>query len=137
MGTTVSTAITPFTIDIPQHQLDDLRDRLERPRFAQDLPGVGWDYGTPPAYLQELVSCWKDEYDWRVWEAKLNDYPHFTTEIDGQTIHFLHIESKEPSATRWCCSMAHRARSSSFWKSSDRSPIRSRTAAGRRTPSTS
>lgn len=99
MGTTVSTAITPFTIDIPQHQLDDLRDRLERPRFAQDLPGVGWDYGTPPAYLKELVSCWKDEYDWRVWEAKLNDYPHFTTEIDGQTIHFLHIESKEPSAT--------------------------------------
>lgn len=48
--------ITPFTIDIPQADLDDFRNRLERTRFAQDLPGVGWRYGTPTAFLQELVA---------------------------------------------------------------------------------
>lgn len=91
--------ITPFIIDIPQADLDDLTSRLERTRFAQDLPGVGWRYGTPTAFLQELVAYWKDEYDWRAWEARLNGYPQFISEIDGQNIHFLHVESAEPNAT--------------------------------------
>lgn len=91
--------VTPFIIDIPQADLDDLTSRLERTRFAQDLPGVGWRYGTPTAFLQELVAYWKDEYDWRAWEARLNGYPQFISEIDGQNIHFLHVESAEPNAT--------------------------------------
>lgn len=97
---TVSTAgITPFTIDIPQSDLDDLQQRLERTRFAPDLPDPGWRYGVPTAYLRDLVTYWKDEYDWRAWEVKLNGYPQFTSEIDGETLHFLHIESAEPDAT--------------------------------------
>ena len=52
----------------------------------------------PVAYLQELAAYWRDHYDWRTWEARLNEYPQFTTEIDGQTIHFLHIRSAEPNA---------------------------------------
>lgn len=96
---TLDSRITPLTVDIPQAELDDLQNRLARARFAQDLPGVGWSYGTPTASLRELVTYWKDGYDWRAWEAKFNGYPQFMTEIDGQTMHFLHIESAEPNAS--------------------------------------
>ncbi|RIQ18928.1 epoxide hydrolase family protein [Jiangella rhizosphaerae] len=90
--------ITPFTIAIPQADLDDLRARLERTRFAQELPGAGWDYGVPAGFVQRLVERWRDGYDWREWEARLNAHPQFTTEIDGQTVHFLHVRSPEPDA---------------------------------------
>jgi pimeloyl-ACP methyl ester carboxylesterase len=93
-----STEIRPFTIDIPQAELDDLQRRLERTRFTQELPDAGWDYGVPLDYVTKLVQYWKDGYDWRSWEAKLNSYPQFTTEIDGQNVHFLHVRSPEPGA---------------------------------------
>ncbi|MDX6584738.1 MAG: epoxide hydrolase, partial [Solirubrobacterales bacterium] len=50
-------------------------------------------------YVKRLVEYWRDSYDWRKWEARLNEYLHFTTEIDGQNIHFLHVRSAEPDAT--------------------------------------
>jgi epoxide hydrolase len=90
--------IQPFRIDIPQAELDDLRDRLDRVRWTEELSDVGWDYGVPVAYVKELVEYWRNDYDWRQWEAKLNQYPQFTTEIDGQNIHFLHVKSPEPDA---------------------------------------
>jgi len=90
--------VRPFRIDIPQADLDDLAQRLDRVRWAQELPGVGWDYGVPVAYVKELVAYWRTGYDWRAWEATLNQYPQFTTEIDGQRIHFLHVRSPEPNA---------------------------------------
>jgi pimeloyl-ACP methyl ester carboxylesterase len=90
--------IRPFRIDIPQAELDDLRDRLDRVRWAEELPDVGWDYGVPVGYVKKLVEYWRNGYDWRAWEAKLNHYPQFTTEIDGQNIHFLHVKSPEPDA---------------------------------------
>ncbi|MFL5761188.1 MAG: epoxide hydrolase family protein [Thermomicrobiales bacterium] len=93
-----STDIQPFRIDIPQADLDDLQERLQRVRLAEELPGVDWDYGVPVEFVQDLVEYWRDGYDWRVWEAKFNQYPQFTTEIDGQTIHFLHVQSPEPNA---------------------------------------
>jgi pimeloyl-ACP methyl ester carboxylesterase len=62
------------------------------------LPGDGWDTGVPVAYLRELVGHWLGAYDWRKQEAELNAYPQFTTEIDGQNIHFLHVRSPEPHA---------------------------------------
>ncbi|ADD42463.1 epoxide hydrolase family protein [Stackebrandtia nassauensis] len=92
------TAITPFTIDIPQSELDYVRERLTRTRFAQEIPGAGTDYGVPTERVQHLVDHWLNNYDWREWEAKLNAYPQFTTEIDGQNIHFLHVKSPEPDA---------------------------------------
>jgi pimeloyl-ACP methyl ester carboxylesterase len=91
--------IQPFTITIPQDALDDLRDRLARTRWPDELPGVGWSRGVPLGYLKELAEYWRTSYDWRKWEARLNEYPQFTTEIDGQTIHFLHVRSPEPDAT--------------------------------------
>src|SRR5688500_16868686 len=90
--------IQPFTIAIPQADLDDLRERLARIHWPDELPGVGWDYGMPLGYVRELAAYWRDFYDWRDWEAKLNSFPQFTTEIDGANIHFLHVRSPEPNA---------------------------------------
>src|ERR687898_3141329 len=92
------TEIRAFRINIPQADLDDLHDRLARTRWPDELPGVGWSRGVPLGYLKELAEYWREGYDWRLWEAKLNEYPQFTTEIDGQNIHFLHVRSPEPDA---------------------------------------
>jgi pimeloyl-ACP methyl ester carboxylesterase len=90
--------ISPFRIDIPQEQLDDLRDRLDRVRWPVALPGDYWDTGVPTAWLRELAEYWRTGYDWRAAEARLNEFPQFTTVIDGQRIHFLHVRSPEPDA---------------------------------------
>ncbi|MFL6056538.1 MAG: epoxide hydrolase family protein [Actinoallomurus sp.] len=91
--------IRPYRIDIPQADLDDLHARLDRTRWPDELPGVGWAYGVPRHYLRELVRYWRHEFDWRAAEARLNAWPQFTTTIDGATIHFAHIRSPEPDAT--------------------------------------
>jgi pimeloyl-ACP methyl ester carboxylesterase len=92
------TQIQPFRIEIPQAELDDLRDRLARTRWLDELPGVGWTRGVPLSYLEELAAYWADGFDWRAQEARLNQFPQFTTTIDGQTIHFAHVRSPEPDA---------------------------------------
>ena len=91
--------ITPFRIDIPQADLDDLRERLADTRWPSELEGAGWSRGVPVDYLTDLAAYWRDGFDWRAQEARLNEFPQFLTEIDGQTIHFLHIKSPEPNAT--------------------------------------
>jgi pimeloyl-ACP methyl ester carboxylesterase len=90
--------IRPFRIDIPQAELDDLHDRLGRTRWPDELPGVGWDRGVPLDYLKELAEHWRTSYDWREQEAKLNGLPQFTTTIDGQNLHVVHVRSPEPDA---------------------------------------
>jgi pimeloyl-ACP methyl ester carboxylesterase len=95
---TAGTGIAPFRIDIPQADLDDLRDRLARTRWPDELPGVGWDYGIPLEYVQELAEYWRTGYDWRVYERRLNEFSQFTTTIDGQRVHFLHVRSPEADA---------------------------------------
>ncbi|TCO48532.1 pimeloyl-ACP methyl ester carboxylesterase [Kribbella antiqua] len=90
--------IKPFRIDIPQSTLDDLATRLANTRLPAALPGDSWDTGVPVSWLAELVEYWRTGYDWRAAEAELNAYPQFTTTIDGQLIHFLHIKSPEPNA---------------------------------------
>jgi epoxide hydrolase len=92
------TGIHPYRIDIPQVGLDDLRDRLARTRWPSELPGASWEAGVPLGYLQDLVEYWRTAYDWRVHEAHLNEFPQFTTTIDGQNVHFLHVRSPEPGA---------------------------------------
>jgi epoxide hydrolase len=91
-------AIHPFRVEVPQADLDDLRERLARTRWPDELPGVGWSRGVPLGYLKELADYWRTGYDWRAWETRLNAIPQFTTEIDGQNIHFLHVRSPEPDA---------------------------------------
>lgn len=93
-----NTEIRPFRIDIPQADLDDLHDRLARTRWPDEVPGGGWNPGVPPGYLRQLADYWREGFDWRAQEARLNALPQFTTEIDGQTIHFLHVRSPEPDA---------------------------------------
>ncbi|WP_040796394.1 epoxide hydrolase family protein [Nocardia higoensis] len=91
--------IEPFRIDIPQTDLDDLNDRLARTRWPNEVDGAGWDYGFPLVRLRELADYWRTEYNWREHEAELNELPHFTTEIDGQNIHFVHVRSSKPDAS--------------------------------------
>jgi epoxide hydrolase len=90
--------VRPFRIDIPDGDLDDLRDRLARTRWPDELPGGGWRRGVPLDYLRQLADYWRTGFDWRAQEARLNGLPQFATEVDGQTIHFLHVRSPEPDA---------------------------------------
>ena len=94
----MSDNIQSFRIQIPQSDLDYLHHRLATARWPGELPGTGWTRGIPLDYLQDLAGYWRAQYDWRAAEAQLNAYPQFTTEIDGQTIHFLHVTSKQPGA---------------------------------------
>jgi pimeloyl-ACP methyl ester carboxylesterase len=90
--------IRPYRIDIPQAELDDLRYRLDRVRWAQEVDDAGWDYGSTVDELKAQVDYWRSTYDWRAWEARLNKYPQFTTTVDGQNIHFMHVRSPRPDA---------------------------------------
>ncbi len=91
--------LRPYRINVPQADIDDLRDRLARTRWAPGLPGTGWERGVPAGYLRELAAYWASEYDWRAQEAALNAIPQFITTIDGADLHFLHVRSAEPDAT--------------------------------------
>jgi epoxide hydrolase len=95
---TANSEIRPLRVEIPQKDLDDLRRRLNQARWAGELPGTGWERGVPPGHLKGLAEYWRAGYDWRAAEAKLNSYPQFTTGIDGQRIHFLHVRSEHPGA---------------------------------------
>ncbi|WP_116950834.1 epoxide hydrolase family protein [Jiangella endophytica] len=97
--TNTTAPIQSFRIEISQAEIDDLQERLSRTRLPQPAPGDDWDYGTPNHYLREMVDHWRDGFDWREQEARINDVPHYVTEIDGQTIHFIHVPSAEPGAT--------------------------------------
>ncbi|MFI2652571.1 epoxide hydrolase family protein [Micromonospora fulviviridis] len=88
----------PFTINVRQTELDDLRRRLAQTRWSPDLPEIGWSRGVPLAYLKDLVAHWLTSYDWRQAESRLNRLPQFTTTIDGANVHFLHVRSPEPDA---------------------------------------
>jgi pimeloyl-ACP methyl ester carboxylesterase len=100
--------IEEFRVSIPQADLDDLADRLARTRWPASLPGAawdpaapgaGWERGVPVGYLRELAEYWRDGFDWRAQEARLNSYPQYLARIGGQKIHFLHVKSPEPDAT--------------------------------------
>lgn len=75
--------ITPFTLDVPQGDVDDLRARLERTRWAPELDNDDWSYGVNGTYLRELVTYWQHDFDWRAQEERINRFPHFRTTIDG------------------------------------------------------
>ncbi|MGL5857469.1 MAG: epoxide hydrolase family protein [Angustibacter sp.] len=95
---TESLTIRPFTIDIPDAALTDLRDRLARTRYADVPDQDDWSTGTPVAHLREMVTRWQD-FDWRAYETRLNQRPSYTTEIDGQQLFFQHVRSRHTEAT--------------------------------------
>ena len=93
-----SSAVVPFTIHVEEAVLADLKERLSRTRFPDELEGSGWTYGTNIDYLKQLVAYWRDQFDWREQERRLNRFEHFKTNIDGLDIHFIHRRSKQPNA---------------------------------------
>ena len=90
-------SITPFTIAISDASIADLKQRLSQARFPEAVTN-DFTHGQKQGLIRELVAQWRDSFDWRAWEQRLNAYPQFLTEIDGQTIHFLHVRSPEPNA---------------------------------------
>ncbi len=95
---TAQLTLEPFRIAIPDADLADLKARLAATRWPEQLPGTPWQRGVPVDYVRQLADYWASEFDWRAQEAELNSYPQFRTQIDGQTVHFLHVESPEPNA---------------------------------------
>ena len=89
--------IRPFTVNIPQPALDDLRSRLARTRWPDEVDGAGWDYGANLAYMRELVKYWETGFDWRREERAMNALPHFRAEVDGVGIHFIHARGRGPA----------------------------------------
>ena len=98
MTTTTRGDVHSFRIDIPQAEIDRLLRRLDETRWPEPLPGDGWDTGVPVSWLRELAGYWRSGYDWRAAERELNQIPQFTTVIDGQQIHFMHVRSPEKDA---------------------------------------
>jgi len=90
--------VTPFRIDIPEADLDDLRQRLARTRWPERETVDDWSQGIPLAYTQELCEYWANKYDWRATEARLNQFPQFRTTIDDLGIHFIHVRSPHEDA---------------------------------------
>jgi pimeloyl-ACP methyl ester carboxylesterase len=95
---TTAEEIRPFRIEISDAELEDLRDRLARTRWPDELPSVGWSYGVALDAVKDVADYWRSSFDWRKEEAVLNGFPQFTTTIDGTNVHFLHIRSDEPNA---------------------------------------
>ncbi len=84
----------PFTIQIDDDVLSDLKQRLQRIRWPDEIAGAGWDYGTNLDYLRQLVAYWCDAFDWRAQERLLNSFPQFQATIDGFGLHFIHVKGK-------------------------------------------
>ena len=92
------TELTPFTVDVPQADLDELHRRLGAVRLPDSPRGAGWGLGVEAGYLAELVRVWRDEFDWRAVEKQLNAWPQVMTTIDGQPVHAIHARSASPDA---------------------------------------
>lgn len=95
----MSDDIRPFTIDIPDSAIDDLRERLARTRWPEAETVDDWSQGIPLTYTQTLCEYWATEYDWRRFESEINSYDNALTEIDGLDVHFLHVRSPHDDAT--------------------------------------
>jgi len=94
----VSSSVEPYKIRVDEDVLVDLRRRLESTRFPDQIEGTSWEYGMPTSYVRELAEYWRDGYDWRAQEARLNEFEHFRTNIDGQSVHFIHARAARDDA---------------------------------------
>ena len=90
--------ILPFTVAIPDSEVEDLRLRLARTRWPNQETVADWSQGVRLGNAQSLIKYWEREYDWRRFESELNRFPQFLTEIDGVDIHFIHVKSTNPKA---------------------------------------
>ena len=90
--------VVPFTVAVSDDEITDLHRRLDATRWPDQIPDSGWDYGADLSYVQSLCDTWRNDFDWRSAEAKINAFDNFTTTIDGANVHFIHAESPEPGA---------------------------------------
>ena len=88
--------VQPYRVDIPNDVIDDMRARLARTRWPDEIPGSSWDYGSNLEYVKELVEYWRTEFDWRAQEEAINSLSHFRTNVDGFGIHFIQERGKGP-----------------------------------------
>jgi pimeloyl-ACP methyl ester carboxylesterase len=82
-----------FRAEVPQTELDELQRRLDAARWPDQLPEAGWSYGVERDRLKEIAEYWRTSYGWRRFEDRLNAYPQYVTEIDGQRVQYLHTKS--------------------------------------------
>ena len=80
----------PFRLHVPDDVLDDLRKRLTRTRWPDEIPGSDWTYGSNRAYMRGLVEHWRDGFDWRAQEARINAFDQFRAEVGGIDLHYIH-----------------------------------------------
>jgi pimeloyl-ACP methyl ester carboxylesterase len=90
--------ITPFLINTSEAAISDLKLRLATTRWPDEIAGSGWDYGMPLAIVKPIVEYWRDRFDWKMAEHRLNAQPQFQLEIDGQKIHYLHVKGVDPGS---------------------------------------
>ena len=93
-----SALVRPFTVSIPDSEIDDLKQRLARTRWPDPETVGDWSQGVRVENARSLVGYWERGYDWRRFESELNRFPQFLTEIDGLDIHFIHVRSTNPTA---------------------------------------
>jgi len=91
-------AIRPFRVDVPEADLTDLRQRLANARLPEKETVTDFSQGVPLKTIEQMLAYWRDSYDWRKVETRLNSYPQFITEIDGLDIHFVHVRSRHENA---------------------------------------
>jgi pimeloyl-ACP methyl ester carboxylesterase len=89
-------SVRAFRIAVPEETLADLRERIARTRWPDEIAHSGWDYGTNRAYLEELLDYWRTGFDWRAQESRLNSISHFLAPVDGLNLHFLHERGRGP-----------------------------------------
>jgi len=104
----------PFTLNVSDEAIADLRERLTRTRLPDQAPGAPWAYGTDLGYMRQLVEYWRSAFDWRAEEARLNTFPQYKVPLRGVDVHFLHVPARGQRPARFCCCTAGRARCSSF-----------------------
>ena len=93
-----STLVRPFTVSIPDSEIDDVKQRLARTRWPDPETVGDWSQGVRVENARSLVDYWERGYDWRRFESGLNRFPQSLTEIDGLDIHFIHVRSRNPHA---------------------------------------
>ncbi|WP_455448839.1 epoxide hydrolase family protein [Natrinema thermotolerans] len=99
MTTDTDDSIRSFEVSVDPDEIDDLRTRLERTRWPDQLPETGWADGTDREFLRDLCAYWRAEFDWAAFEDRCNEFDQYVTTIDGQRLHFYHVRSPEPDAT--------------------------------------
>jgi epoxide hydrolase len=90
--------VESFEVSVASAAIDDLRERLARTRWPDQVPGSGWDYGTDLTYLQELCDYWRNSFDWDAFVNRFNRFPQITTTVREQRVHSFHVRSPEPAA---------------------------------------